>query len=134
MIAAPTKLSDAIDMALKDQIKAENSPDIQIDMGEWHAPSLGGCRMCFAGAVMHFEHGEDLEKDIETEDHGEDWKVVYRALNYVRSGHIRTALCSMGLKEEGYEDGTSLPSYDKDRNKFRTSLKELTVDLRAKGL
>jgi len=49
----PDKLSDLIEVALKDLSKVEKNPRYVVDMGVWHDDMMEGvCHVCLAGAVL----------------------------------------------------------------------------------
>ena len=48
----PNKLSELIELAVRDVQACEADPRYILNMGRWHAPRNGGCEVCMAGAVM----------------------------------------------------------------------------------
>jgi len=57
-VELPNKLSDLIELALKDLARAERDPRYTVNMGTWHNPlysiysKLQSCVVCFGGAIM----------------------------------------------------------------------------------
>ena len=131
----PKKLSKAIRMALIDQVAAERTEDLRIDMDLYHAPRGHSCRVCFAGAVMHKRF--DLPNDFEVTPCyfavSQDWTNVFYALNYVRMGDTLLALVEMGLSSKGIRD-MKVTEYKVDRKKFRADMEKVIKKLEAKGL
>src|SRR6187431_2046651 len=53
MSALPNKLSDLLELAVRDAQACEADPRYRLDMSAWHVPDgVGPCRVCMAGAVM----------------------------------------------------------------------------------
>lgn len=90
--ALPEKFSDGILLALADLKAAELNPEYRIAMHTWHAPRDGQCVVCFAGSVMAGTLGCDIDKEFDPADFGGDIAGKLTALDYVRVGHIATAV------------------------------------------
>ena len=147
-VSAPTKLSEAIRMALKDQLVAEKNPELIVDMASWHYPNAGKCQICFAGAVMHHRFNIDAYTQADPTHFDKEWSRVFRALNAVRQGYVGYALGVMkyGSRDEAvkkaiglcHKHGLSLHEYVtpylKDRKKFRKQMFSIAKQLEEKGL
>ena len=140
-VKAPTKLSEAIHMALADQETVEKIPGAVIDMDDWHVTRMGisvdgervmHCHMCFAGAVMHCRFDLGL-KYHRMDDFPEEWVSVFHALDEVRQGYVNTALTYFGHETEKFKD-FSVTNYSMDREGFRKQMLEVATMLEEKGL
>jgi hypothetical protein len=103
-IEAPTKLSDAIDIALEDFKIIRTDPRYEIDMTKWHEPDMvydpssdedrPACAVCFAGTVMarRFPLDPGTETNPRCGDFSDAWKNTFNALDYLRGGHVSSAV------------------------------------------
>lgn len=84
--ALPSKLSDLLELAVRDAQKCEAQPErFRLDMGKWHSPlNSGVCAVCMAGAVLAQTVGMGDDKEIIWSDL-DDWSGV-RAINEMRTG------------------------------------------------
>ena len=141
---APTKLSEAIRMALKDQLAVEKNPKIEIDMNTWHTALEGKpkCAVCFAGAVMHQQFYLTLGSTAYPNSFPLEWRMVFMALNAVRSGRVKEALLYMGgtLQRKAAKIAATIkvsspmPDYHISRTKFRKEMRSIAKQLEEKGL
>lgn len=84
MLLPPTKLSDAIEMALEDLRSCERDPHYIIDMGEWHKTDGMVCHVCLAGAMMDRRFRLQPSEERRPSDFGVAWTDVFLALDSVR--------------------------------------------------
>lgn len=140
---APKTLSAAVRMALEDQKRAQQDPDLVVNMDYYHEPRQGGyCLVCFAGAVMHYRHDLSLRREAweamdgsSSQYHGAEWERVYRALNYVRGGAIASALSIMRLDVTQAPLMVDVPQYSERNPKpFRNAMEKIATQLEAVGL
>ena len=141
---APTKLSAAIRMALKDQIAVEKNPKLKIDMSMWHRARKGRakCAVCFAGAVMHQQFNLTLGSTVYPESFPLEWSTVFRVLNAVRSGLVKGALMCMRVHSQRkaakiaatIKVSSPMPDYHISRTKFRKEMRSIAKQLEEKGL
>lgn len=143
-IALPDKLSDLILVALADLERAEQSPNVHINMGDWRAfykyTQNQYCSVCFAGAVMigtlnlskkrsgfpGFGEGVD----------GQTKSKLY-ALDYVQAGSIALALCLLDVPVTDRLLGIlhiPLCPYAQDSKIFKSDIHSLVVLLKNEGL
>jgi hypothetical protein len=115
---APTKLSDAVLMALADMAKVEKSKTMGIDMADWHRPARAAevvywdtadnvrvnvtvtekenCSMCMAGAVMHYKGKLGKGGKVSSlGDFSAPWRIVFEALDVFRANDVILALKAM---------------------------------------
>lgn len=102
------KLSDLIDLAVRDCQACEADPGILLRMGDWHAPQVradGVCLVCMAGAVMdqtlRVRRDEYVVPSAKRFTPGETRAL--RAIDGVRRGLIENALREMRIRPV-YED------------------------------
>ena len=140
-VKAPTKLSEAIRMALADQETVEKIPGAVIDMDDWHMIRMGisvdgervmHCHMCFAGAVMHCRFDLGL-KYHRMDDFPEEWVSVFHALDAVREGYVNTALNCFGHETEKFKN-LKPRSYRQNRVAFREDMLSIAIMLEGEGL
>jgi len=138
---APKLLSEAILMALEDQLKAEKHPEILVDMGMYHDPFMECnsqmCYMCFAGALMHYRFNADLAKKLMPNNFTDAWSRVFVALDLVREGCVGEALAQMRVPKRKWEKVGSyydVQLYDIDRVAFRRQMRRIVKRLQKVGL
>lgn len=130
MSALPSKLSDVIELAVRDLEACEADPRYVVDMNTWHETFPRSCGVCLAGAVM----AKTLETpwretrvpaDFPDDD---DWNRLW-ALNSVRKGHVDEALHYMGTPTVA---GLDFPYvvYGRNPEAFKTRMREVARDLR----
>ena len=101
-IPAPTKLSDAIRMAIEDGRSIDRylyEPDYR----DWVITgSDGTCSVCLAGVVMiRTLRGGAEGEDVRPEDFSAEWHNVLVALDYARAGNYDEALKVMDIRPYG---------------------------------
>ena len=141
---APTKLSEAIRLALKDQLAVEKNPKIEIDMNTWHTALKGKpkCAVCFAGAVMHQQFNLTLGSTMYPISFPLEWYNVFKALNAVREGYVDEALMCMGVHSQRkaaeiaatIKVSSPMPDYHISKTKFRKEMRSIAKQLEEKGL
>ena len=129
----PDKLSDLIEVALDDLEKTAVDPRYRVNMNTWHTPHKGVCHVCLAGAVM----AQTLKLDPVV-DYVRDRSLYavdrkLSALNNVRLGSVQLALDNMGFKDAPHWSRMEVPHYNVDAAGFKTTLRQLATELRAKG-
>jgi hypothetical protein len=93
----PTRMSDAIRMAVADMEVIEQTPGYQIAFPVvWHEPYGEYCRVCFAGCVMARTLGAKPNQSVWFDDReigGPDrkWMGVFQALDAIRNGSVGVA-------------------------------------------
>lgn len=98
----PNKLSDLMEVALKDLAKAERSAFYNAEMGSWHQPQYNrgdvvSCDVCFAGSVIAFTLHADKDSQMAPSMFSRDLHGKLIALNSVRNGGYGSAAYSMGF-------------------------------------
>lgn len=139
-VPAPTRLSDAIEMALTDLEKCEKDPRYVIDMGNWHFPRRGVCHVCFAGSVMAQTHRVSPGEVVISDEFEDDWRTVFDALDSVRCWCIEDALDRFTSEDarpvelDFLEAHPIHPSYHLEPDLFKQRQRELAAFLRERGL
>jgi len=88
----PTRMSEAIRMAVADLEAVEADPRYKVNMKTYHNPVGQTCYVCFAGAVMSATLNADPEDYlVHTAEWGAKWQAVLYFLNEVRLGEVRAA-------------------------------------------
>lgn len=103
----PDKLSDLLELAVRDVTKCEAEPKrFRLDMGNWHKPDAGRgvCVVCMAGSIMAQTLGvpDSEERSVfqgmpcvaDIEPH----RASFNAVNEMRVSKIRDAAKYLGLK------------------------------------
>ncbi len=77
--------------ALDDLIRAERSPEYEIDMNDWHRPIDKGkrCAVCMAGAMLAYRTGMSRAHNFLTSDYDANTAAVMFAVNNARNGDWR---------------------------------------------
>ena len=141
----PTRMSEAIRMAVADLTAIEKTPGYEIDMSVWHAKEDGACHVCFAGSVMaNTLHLPKEEVHVlwwnAVDCFGPRWQSVFMALNCVREGLVELAhKCWAGdlidQKDAPVNVGKREPvySYNEDPVAFKRDMLALADRLEAEG-
>lgn len=129
-VELPEKLSDLLELALKDLAKVERSKKYIVDMLDWHLPLKNGkCKVCLAGAVLAKTQKLPLNVDFTDITLGDDSK--FYALDDIRRGRIRSALVSMNLRYHGdIPDNVEVIPYNIDKKLWRNDMKKILALLR----
>lgn len=140
----PTKLSQAMRIALADEAKVHKSKMYVVNMSEWHLyrgdPDI--CEVCFAGSVMAKTLGVKRNRDACSEDFGSAWSPVFDALDNVRMGFVAAALYKMGqIKFDYIPDRTraidkydvGVTDYEYDRSQWRLDMFKIVRRLEKEG-
>ena len=104
MTTLPNKLSELLRLAVWDAVACEQMPETyELNMGLWHSPSQGICRVCMAGAVMaqtlrmHPDDSVSGEPEDHDEDIATDENNPFFAIDSMREGEfIMAAQCIQG--------------------------------------
>ena len=92
MVKLPDKLSDLIDLAVKDA-RSLDPETYQPYASFWHYPHDNGrCSVCLAGAVIAGTLNVDPELDRTPSDFDDDTECKLHALEHVRFGSIVEAI------------------------------------------
>lgn len=146
----PDKLSDLLDCAVDHLEENERSPNIVIEMGEWFTRPwrmevegeevVKECAVCLAGGVLVGCVPAELPA-LEPMDlplrHPLGRKL--RALNLLRTGAIRMALCALGVVPGPNADRVlrDIPvpcSYSHSPTQFKAAMRQLAATLRGLGV
>jgi len=150
-VELPNKLSDLIELALKDLAKAERDPKYKVNMGMWHEnrcsdPNKPICHVCFAGAVMaktkgcaigvnfspsEFTHGEELKMraldQIRQYDFGGAFNYFIRGVQGWKTNKHVKAIDDLWNHFGPYDD---LPTYEDNRADFKFNMRLIVSTLR----
>ena len=96
-IKLPNKLSDLMEVALKDLRRVERSKKYVVDMGKWHSPN-SVCHVCYGGAVMTRVLKPDEGIGALRGTFGNRTTHKFLALNAIRTGDISDALDILNIK------------------------------------
>lgn len=98
--APPTKLSDALELALNDIDKVRAMPNRALDMTWWLSTHNGVCYVCMAGAVMDrtLLTDADAVKSRSHLDFGSAWQDAFNAIDSMRAGCFEEAAESLGAQ------------------------------------
>ena len=144
----PKTLSKLMRIALADLYKAERSKYVNVDMIEWvyifptpdHSLSVlenmknaDRCSVCFAGAVMAFSTNE-FDFGLK----GSPNRNQYRAIDYVRRGHVESALTFTDQNttkwSSNYDAAIPVTEYETDRKQWRKDMWKIVRKLERIGL
>lgn len=129
------KLHTLLAMALTDLRKAEKSKVCVVDMHTWHTAKLGQCRVCLAGAVMHFGLGARRTMDKFDYDKGTENRLA--ALDWLRVGCVaRAAWCiySEAFAKTVLHMDRKIVPYKEDRQAWWRDMEKLLADLQEANL
>lgn len=109
----PEKLSDLIDLAVKDAKACENTPGVELHMWRYHEPGGGQCAVCMAGAVMDQTMRAPRNEERLPEMYSEYNTDRLRAIDAVRGGRVLNALYHLNIKKPpSVSDIAQLICYD----------------------
>ena len=158
---ASAPLSKVLEIALLDLEKIERSPKYIINMSTWYENSGEECNVCFAGCVMASTLAECPIEDArharlpgvasvlraDRTDYGitparyKDARITkrLRALDLARRGFKEALPAFMDDKldyaeiADSFDEDIYEVTYEADSAKFKSSMKKLAGELRAKG-
>ena len=129
----PEKLSDCIDVALKDLELVVGDPRYTVDFGEWHEPVESQfrkpCAVCFAGSVMAKSLGIDPAKKMIPSDFDDHSKIRLKAIDYIRHGRLSSALRYLRIES----DFPNMQVNQDDYSEFKKDIKAIAEVLRKHG-
>ena len=132
----PEKLSDCIELALKDLNLIVNDSNYTIDFENWHKPIKNQfsnevkCSVCFAGSIMAKTFKKPIKDGIHASDFTHYNEERFNALDYVRKGWISAALGYMDITHPTWEEDINQNDYIK----FVKQMKKIIKKLRKKNL
>lgn len=107
-VKLPDKLSDLLELAIKDCMRVSRRKNHALEMGTWLRITDDGksCSACMAGAVMLCELKETEQKLREERyvcpgDYSDDVERKLLAINYLRSGDLQMAVFSINKGRVG---------------------------------
>jgi hypothetical protein len=124
--ALPDKLSDLIELALKDLELVEKDPRYRVDMSQWHYGAEKVCVVCLAGAVIAKTLGAPRNKTYTPGKCSSDNRVKLRALDMVRCGYLNDAVRYV---HGGVPQASRIPhfvhvtGYDEDPTRFKIAMR-----------
>lgn len=133
----PNKLHLLLIDALADEAKAHRSPRYEVNMDDWHEPFIRDdkalCYVCFAGAVMAFGLGADINSQVRTaEEFDESHKLI--ALDHIREGYMILALANFYHMNSDYVAERfhfiQVTEYDVDRLEWRKDMFKIAKTLK----
>ena len=148
---ASAPISKVIEIALLDLEKIERSPQHTVRMSTWYEQDGEECYVCFAGCVMASTLAECPLRDDEyrtREEYGitpgryEDKRITkrLRALDLARRGFVEALPAFMDDKTDYPDiaddyDNYSMDwvHYEDDPVTFKSGMKKMAIELRAKG-
>jgi len=137
----PKKLSDCIDVALKDLDDAKKL-GFKVDMGRWYSRGEKTCTVCLAGAVLAREFDLDEFEEVgPTTLYDSDGLITehdaerLHALNQLRGGNINEALHMVGRsKFFSPPDIDTQSTGNMDTKQWRKDMSNIRDYLRKLGL
>lgn len=147
MNTLPDKLSDLIDVALRDLEQVEKDKRYVIDMQAWHSPKGDACHICFAGAVMAGTLGKAPDWPHSPCDFDAATSAKLDALDAVRCGAFGAAITDLidgdvnGMsrlmpgEHESITTRIGLPhvNYERDPDAFKVWMRKAAEALREHG-
>jgi len=134
----PDKLSDTIDLALVDLVKAEKSPGYAVEMCEWHNPTVSGiCEVCLAGSVMAFTLGVTKDDSCAPSSLDQPLDGKLSALEEIRCGDIYSAIYEFyrtNIESADIPKKRRVIGYSTDPEGFKQELRDIATMLRKEGL
>lgn len=139
----PSRMSEAIRMAVADVEQAEKSQRYIVDMDHWHQPYGDRCLVCFAGSVMSQRLGLPFNRVVRggfSPDAFEldAWGCVFRFLNCIREGDLEEARrawagATRPLCRGGLQNTEGVTSYRASPAAFKSDMLTLADKLEAEG-
>lgn len=130
----PDKLSDLIEVAIKDLEACEKDSRYVVCMGVWHNayPTLNTCVVCLAGAVMAKSLKGKSQLILYPCDFEETRQL--EALDSCRGGDVCSAFFTLDLdQDKGVRFNRDIALYECDRKLFKSQMLDLAKDLREEG-
>ena len=146
----PDKPSELIHIGLKDMASAEESPLYDVYMGVWHHPGVassfkvsglqrgltvtqrnGVCAVCYAGGVMAFTLGADINLQLSPKDFGDD-ELKLVSLDSFRRGDVEGGFYQMGLGGAPI-DNMDVAMYGYHPDDFKRDMRLMADNLAAVG-
>lgn len=137
-IPLPDKISDLIELAIKDLEYVESKPDIYVvDMGVWHTPN-SHCKVCLAGSVMAGTLKTDPTLRITTYSFDLDTSEKLEMLDNLRCGYVTTVWRDrIGTRPpQELSQYIRVPDYDLDfesPKRFKDKMREIATLFRKYG-
>lgn len=131
----PDKLSDLLDVAMRELERVEADPAYRVDMSRWHNPVSGLCSVCLAGAVLTRALSPDEIFNFSEENAEMTKKIV--AIDFARSGSVGTALWMIGqacADDREFLLARRITPYAVSPAQFRLQMRDLIRDLRGLDL
>lgn len=135
----PDKLSDLIEVALRDLESVENDQNYTVDMHLWQSPNYGTCHVCLAGSVLaktlKVPKGRGISPaELYTRNTPLARKLF--ALNAVRTAHVPGALNWLGKRSPFVERELSRTfiSYNDDPARWKDWVRYVVTKLREHDL
>lgn len=124
----PDKRSKLIRLACADLRKMEKDPRYEVDMECWHDPDYDDddkkiCVACFAGAVMAFSLGADLNMCMHPSVYDSDTGQKLADLDHLRMGKVNWP----GVPDR------DMPTYAKGSEAFHAAMLKLADELEEDG-
>lgn len=138
-IPLPAKLSDLIELAVKDLEQVERMPETYVvNMSSWHSPN-SHCKVCFAGAVIARTGGLDPTLCVTPEFFGDDAHKL-GSLDHMRYGDY-------SLAYQAFYNGKPVPkavremsikiplqdSYEYEPEDFKKTMLQVAAEFRRLG-
>lgn len=147
-VKLPNKLSDLLELAVRDLTAVEKLKSYKVNMADWHVvPNesfSGKCEVCFAGAVLARtcklnKLTDDGYQFVFSRGKALEGKMV--ALDLLRLGDIHQAIREAhGLGAmydaigKGISETVSVTQYStRNKDRFKSQMRKLAKDLRAAG-
>lgn len=133
----PDKLSDLIEVALRDLEAVENDKRYTVNMGWWHRPNVYDhtCIVCLAGSVMAKSLDVSPDRTRYPNDFDDKTEAKLGALNWARVGDVDYALHHLDVPQSSYTSfNRSVVDYQDDPEQFKADMREIVAALKEQDL
>ena len=130
----PDKLSDLIEVALRDLEAVENDERYTVNMDWWHRPG-DTCLVCLAGSVMAKSLDVSPDRTRYPNDFDDRTEAKLDVLNWARLGDVDYALYHLDVPQSSYTSfNRSVVDYQDDPEQFKADMREIVAVLKEQDL
>ena len=133
----PDKLSDLIEVALRDLELVENDKRYTVNMDWWHRSNLYDhtCIVCLAGAVMAKSLDVSPDRTRFPNDFDDKTEAKLDALNWARVEDVDYALYHLDIKASDYSClDREVVCYSDNPEQFKADMREIVAALKEQDL
>lgn len=130
----PDKLSDLIEVALRDLELVENDKRYTVNMDWWHR-SGDTCLVCLAGSVMAKSLDVSPDRTRYPNDFDDKTEAKLGALNWARVGDVDYALHHLDVPSSEHTSfDRPVADYEGDPEQFKADMREIAAVLKEQDL